>query len=131
VCMPQARETRTLWQALDCAKPSHHAVELPDPSETYLMTDAGRCGARVLGGPHSHRFRGAANDAAKVTNGLPTGCSHVQLRRTTRLPTRREPYGNGASVVVVGVTTDQGGRESRPQGEVRQVFSTTKPGRYA
>ncbi|MBA2682842.1 MAG: hypothetical protein H0U76_31170 [Ktedonobacteraceae bacterium] len=64
-------------------------------------------------------------------NGLPTVRSDVQPRQTTRLPTGCEPYGNGALIVVVGVTTDQGGRESRPQGEVRQVFSTTKPGRYA
>ena len=30
----------------------------------------------------------------------------------------REPYGDGVPVVVAGVTTRQGGRESRPQGEV-------------
>ncbi len=95
------------------------------------MTDAGPCDARVLGAPHSHKLRGAANEAAKVTNGPPTVRSDVQPGRTTRSPTGREPYGDGASIVVVGVTTDQGGRESRPQGKGRQVFSTTKPGRSA
>ena len=95
------------------------------------MTDAGQWGGRVLGPSHSHKFRGAANEAAKVTNGPPTVRSDVQPRWTTRLPTGCEPYGNGASIVVVGVTTDQGRRESRLQGEVRQVFSTTKMERYA
>src|ERR687886_123101 len=101
-----------------------------DPSET---TPDDRC--RTVRGTQFEcsllpQLRGAASEAAKVTNGKPTVRSHVQHRRTTRLPTGREPYGNGASVVVVGVTTDQGVRESRTQGEVRQVFSTTKTGRY-
>ena len=95
------------------------------------MTDAGQWGGRVVGPSHSHKFRGAANEVAKVTNGLPTVRSDVQPGRTTRSPTGCEPYGDGASRGAVGVTTDQGGRESRPQGEGRQVFSTTKMGRYA
>ena len=77
------------------------------------------------------QLRDAVNEIAKVTNGEPTVRSDVQQRQTTRLPTGREPYGNGASIVVVGVTTDHGVRESRAQGEVRQVFSTIRPGRYA
>src|SRR5215472_4504466 len=36
-------------------------------------------------------------------------------------PEGREPYGDTGAVVVVRVTTRQGGRESRPQGEGRQV----------
>ena len=80
------------------------------------MTDARQCDARVLGTLHSHEFWGAANEAAKVTNGLPPVRSDVQLRRTTRSPTGGEPYGDGASIEVVGVATDQGGRESRSQG---------------
>jgi group II intron reverse transcriptase/maturase len=42
----------------------------------------------------------------------------VQLRESAGLPTGREPYGNGVSIVVRG-------RESRPHGEGRQVFQTT------
>lgn len=34
----------------------------------------------------------------------------------------REPYGDGALVVVAGVTSGRGGRESRPQGEGAQVI---------
>ena len=36
-------------------------------------------------------------------------------------PAGREPHGDGVPIVVVGVTTQQGGRESRPQGEGAQV----------
>jgi hypothetical protein len=40
---------------------------------------------------------------------------------TTGLPMGREAYGNGASIVVVGVTTHQGGCEiKQPQGQGRQ-----------
>ena len=40
----------------------------------------------------------------------------VQRRRTAGSPTGREPYGDGVPVVVAGVTTCQGGRESRATG---------------
>ena len=33
-------------------------------------------------------------------------------------PAGREPHGDGVPIVVVGVTTHQGGRESRPQGDM-------------
>ncbi len=46
-------------------------------------------------------------------------------------PTGRESYGDGGPVVVAGVTTCQGGRESRPQGEAGQVIGHPNPGRYA
>jgi hypothetical protein len=61
--------------------------------------------------------------------------AYVTLLRTTRTnvgsPTGREPYGDGVPVVVVGVTTHQGGRESRPQGQGAQVTGYPKTGRYA
>ena len=46
-------------------------------------------------------------------------------------PKGREPYGDGVPVVVAGVTTCQGGRESRPQGEGAQVIGRPATGRYA
>ena len=45
--------------------------------------------------------------------------------------TRHVPYGDTGLVVVAGVTTCQGGRESRPQGEGGQVTGYPKAGRYA
>jgi hypothetical protein len=46
-------------------------------------------------------------------------------------PKGRESYGDGGLVVVAGVTTCQGGRESRPQGEGDQVIGRHRAGRYA
>ncbi len=44
--------------------------------------------------------------------------AYVRLHRMTGTnvgsPTGREPYGDGGLVVVAGVTSGQGGRESRP-----------------
>ena len=37
-------------------------------------------------------------------------------------PKKGDLQGHGVLVVVVGVTTHQGGRESRPQGEGEQVI---------
>jgi hypothetical protein len=59
--------------------------------------------------------------------------AYVLLARTTGTnvgsPTGRESYGDGGLVVVAGVTTCQGGRESRPQGEADQVTGVSPAGR--
>ena len=61
--------------------------------------------------------------------------AYVTLERTTRTnvgsPAGRESYGDGVPIVVVGVTTHQGGRESRPQGQGAQVIGYPKTERYA
>jgi hypothetical protein len=61
--------------------------------------------------------------------------AYVALGRMTRMnvgsPNGREPYGDGGLVVVAGVTTGRGGRESRPQGEGGQVTGHRRVGRYA
>ena len=61
--------------------------------------------------------------------------AYVALIRTARTnmgsPTGRESYGDGGLVVVAGVTTGRGGRESRPQGEGGQVTGQRSVGRYA
>ena len=41
---------------------------------------------------------------------------HVRLDRNSGLPTRGNPHGNGASIVLVGVTPYQGAWESQVQG---------------
>ena len=68
--------------------------------------------------------------AFKEMSGTPKSRSDVRQGRTRDRPTGREPQGDGAPIVVVGVTTHQGGRESRPQGEGAQVTGPTT-GRYA
>ena len=46
-------------------------------------------------------------------------------------PTGREPEGHGVPIVLVGVTSHQGTRESRVQGEVAQVAGESGAVRYA
>ena len=50
---------------------------------------------------------------------------------TAGSPKGREPYGDGAPIVVGGVTPTQGGWESQPQGEGGQGLSLIEDGRYA
>ena len=61
--------------------------------------------------------------------------AYVTLPRTAKTnagsPAGREPKGDGGLVVVAGVTTGQGGRESRLQGEGGQVIGHHQIGRYA
>ncbi len=61
--------------------------------------------------------------------------AYVTLPRMTGTnagsPAGREPKGDGGLVVVAGVTTGQGGRESRLQGEGGQVTGHHQAGRYA
>jgi hypothetical protein len=62
--------------------------------------------------------------------------AYVTLARTTRTnvgsPFGRESYGDGGLIVVAGVTTGQGGRESRPHGRRRPGDSDMRgTGRYA
>ena len=61
--------------------------------------------------------------------------AYVTLGRTTRTnagsPAGREPQGDGVPIVVVGVTTHQGGRESRLQGQGAQVTGYLSTERYA
>ena len=54
-----------------------------------------------------------------------------RLERNAGSPTGREPYGDGVLGVVDGVTTVQGARESRVQGEGGQVTRHTQQGRHA
>jgi hypothetical protein len=61
--------------------------------------------------------------------------AYLALARMTRMnvgsPTGREPQGDGGLVVVAGVTTGHGRRESRLQGEGGQVIGHHRAGRYA
>ena len=69
--------------------------------------------------------------AVKEMNGRPTSRSIRTTKTNTGSPTGREPYGDGVPIVVVGITSHQGGRESRPQGEGAQVVAISSEARYA
>jgi hypothetical protein len=69
--------------------------------------------------------------AFKEMSGTPKSRCHVQQRRTWDRLRDASPSGDGGPVVVVGVTPDQGGRESRPHGEGGQVIGHPMTTRYA
>ena len=69
--------------------------------------------------------------AIKEMSRTPTSRSDVRRGRTRDQPSGREPQGDGVPIVVVGVATHQGGRESRPQGEGAQVAEHQNTERYA
>ena len=56
---------------------------------------------------------------------------YVRLDRNSGLPTRGNPHGNGASIVLVGVTIYQGAWESQVQGKGRQALQRVKEGAKA
>ena len=69
--------------------------------------------------------------AIKEMSRTPKSRSDVRQGRTRDQPPGREPQGDGVPVVVVGVATHRGGRESRPQGEGAQVAGHRSAGRHA
>ena len=69
--------------------------------------------------------------AVKEMSGRPTSRSTRTTKTNAGSPVGREPYGDGVPIVVVGVTSHQGGRESRPQGEGAQVVRLSSAARYA
>src|SRR5215813_5395634 len=79
-------------------------------------------GAGMVEGPAQPSGRTAMPDAG--IQGDEWG-AYVTLGRTTRTNAGslggREPQGDGVPIVAVGVTTHQGGRESRLQGKGAQV----------
>ena len=56
---------------------------------------------------------------------------YVRLDRNSGLPTRGNPHGNGASIVLGGVTPSQGAWESQAQGQGRQALQRVKEGGMA
>jgi hypothetical protein len=85
-----------------------------------LPDTAGRNSEEVLG-----------PTGGREMNGRPTSRSIRTAKTNAGSPTGREPHGGGVPIVVVGVTSHQGGRESRPQGEGAQVVRLSSAARYA
>jgi len=67
------------------------------------------------------------NEPIQGMSRLPTSRYDVSYRKNMGWPVDREVYGHGVVVVVVGVTSHLGERESRLQGEARQVIGGTDP----
>jgi hypothetical protein len=104
-----------IWVKLNCLKSSDKLETCPPLTQ------------RLRSSPDSnilHRSRceillsgTMVNETYQITKRHPVSSVNVIHERTAGLPTGREPYGNGNSIVVGGVTSTHGGRENRPQGE--------------
>ena len=97
--------------------PERHLLPAPCSAMAFLQ------GRRNLRGVERCPVR-----AIKEMSRTPKSRSDVRQGRTRDQPSGREPQGDGVPIVVVGATTHQGGRESRPQGEGAQVTGHLKPG---
>jgi hypothetical protein len=122
-CLGQrVRGTRAVWRRLDCLNPNlqrQHFTATGKASETGVRR--GR-GVLVRPGQPSRRER-CPTRAFKEMSGAPAAAFFVCQRRTwDHRPSTAG--GVGVLVVVAGVTTGRGERESRSQGEGAQVMRT-------
>jgi len=114
------RKTRVVWSRLDCLKPNRQWGN-PAPHGSASGTVATGCtgwGSRSVQPPARGRW---PVRPCKGMRGRPTRRSDGHHRRTTGSPPGREAQGDGAAGVV-------GARESRVQGEGRQVPATARQG---
>src|SRR6266568_7675226 len=115
------REIRVIWRKLNCLNPSLRKVQmsrLPERRLKPVPVPAAGCPSACRNPP------GAGAMPRQGIQGDERGAS-VTLERTTLTnagsPKGRESYGDRVPILVAGVMTCQGGRESRPQGEGAQA----------
>ncbi len=119
-----------IWRKLDCLNPNLQKMQRPvrRKDTRYRRHALRRPGSAVAATFGGGALPGEGNQGdewdAYVTLGLRQG-------RTRDQSSGRSPPGDGVLVVVVGVATHQGGRESRPQGEGAQVAGHRRAARYA
>src|SRR5258707_10455845 len=122
---------RVIWRRPDCLKPSPQGwkcafsdTQRPEQSHRHQTTSLRVVPTLPAGGRWTRVY-------SRGRKGRLRRARYVQRKRNSGLPKGREPYGDGVPIVVAGVTPLQGGRESRPQGEVAQVSSISGTVRYA
>ena len=120
----------------DMAKARLPEAESPEdekahPSERHLLPAPCSAMAFLQGCRNLRGMERCPVRAIKEMSRTPKSRSDVRQGRTRDQPSGREPQGDGVPIVVVGVTTHQGGRESRPQGEGAQVTGPLVTVRYA
>ena len=120
----------------DMAKAALPEAESPEdekahPSERHLLPAPCSAMAFLQGRRNLRGMERCPVRAIKEMSRTPKSRSDVRQGRTRDQPSRRESQGDGVPIVVVGVATHQGGRESRPQGEGAQVAGPLVTVRYA
>jgi hypothetical protein len=125
------REARTIWPGLDCPKSNPQWCKLTPVGMTF---GTGGAVSLILGlrigdlpdgaTPASEAGRGDESTAYVVLDTYSGDVPRDRLQGASPMVTEWP-------VVVAGVTTRQGARESREQGEGAQVFSMDRAGRDA
>ena len=120
----------------DMAKAGLPEAESPDdekahPPERRLLPAPCSAMAFLQGRRNLRGVERCPARAIEEMSRTPKSRSDVRQGRTRDQPSGREPQGDGVPIVVVGVATHQGGRESRPQGEGAQVAGPLVTVRYA
>jgi hypothetical protein len=124
------------WDPRDMAKAALLEAESPadekrHPPEKAPETGVAPCDVLQAGRYNLRGVERCPVRAIKEMSRTPKSCSDVQQGRTRDQPSGRESQGDGVPIVVVGVASHQGGRESRPQGEGAQVAGYPRAGRHA
>jgi len=104
-----------IWVKLDCLK-SNGELETGTPLTQQLKSRPGSNNQKFVG-LRNPPARNKVNETDQAMNGHPNSSYYVTHDCTTGSPMGREPYGDGNSIVVGGVTSTQGGWESQPQGK--------------
>jgi hypothetical protein len=125
------------WDPRDMAKAGLPESQSPDdvkmrPSDRHPIPTPRSATAWEGGHRNLRSVERCPARAIKEMSGTPTSRS-IRTTETNAGSTLgvARPGGDGVLVVVVGVTTHQGGRESRPQGEGAQATGRSMAGRYA
>ena len=124
------------WDPCDMAKAGLLEAESPEdekahPPERHLLPAPCSSMAFLQGRRNLRGMERCPARAMKEMSRTPKSRSDVRQGRTRDQPSGREPQGDGVPIVVVGVATHRGGRESRPQGEGAQVAGHRRAARYA
>ena len=114
-------KTRTVWQRLDCLNPNLQRQQFTAAGTASVTGVRRGRGVMVRPGRPSRRKRCPVR-ALKEMSGVPAAVldTYIGDERGITVPALAVG-GDGVLVVVAGVTSGQGGRESRPQGEGAQV----------
>ena len=114
-------KTRTVWQRLDCLNPNLQRQQFTATGTASVTGVRRGRGVMVRPGRPSRRKRYPMR-ALKEMSGVPVAVLDTYIRdeRGITVPAFGAG-GDGVLVVVAGVTSGHGGRESRPQGEGAQV----------
>jgi hypothetical protein len=125
-------KTRTVWQRLDCLNSNLQRQQFTAAGTASVTGLRRGRDVMVRPGRPSRRKRCPVR-ASKEMSGVPAAVldTYIGDERGITVPALWVG-GDGVLVVVVGVTSGRGGRESRPQGEGAQVGADHRePWRYA